>query len=60
MNNLDEDWREVDMEDLTDSDIMEFFRTHCVFNININATDDKTIRWIKRHKDQILPKDHGK
>lgn len=60
LNNLDPEWRQVDMDDLTDSDILEFFRLNCTFSININATDDKTVGWIKRHKDKILPIDHGK
>ncbi len=62
MNNVDEDWREVDKEDMSNDDIMEFLRIHCTFSVNINApkSDINTRMWIKKHSNWILDKKPGK
>lgn len=53
---IEEEWREVDKADMSNDDIIDFFRLHCVFSININAKDDATVRWIKKHPDWIMEK----
>jgi len=59
---LDEDWREVDKEEMSNDDIIEFIKLHATFHININAPkSDVNVRiWIEKHKDWILPKEPGK
>jgi len=59
LNNLDEDWREVDMEDMSNDDILDLLRTF-TFNVNINCKDDNVAEWIHKHPDWILAKKAGK
>jgi len=60
MNNLDEEWRVVDTEDMSVEDIMEFMKQNFTFSINLNSLDPKTQHWIKNNSAKILPRDHGK
>jgi len=57
---MDEEWREVDTEDMSAEDIMLFMKQNFTFNINLHSKDAKTQEWIKNHRAWILPKNHGR
>jgi len=60
MDLLEEEWREIDTEDMSIEDIMIFFKEVFTFNVNLNSKDHKTQNWIKNHSVWILPKKSGK
>ena len=59
MDRIESDWREVDMEDASADDIMEFFKMNATFSVDINCKDPILQSWIFKHKDWIKPKKGG-
>lgn len=56
MNAIEPDWREIDMDDASSDDIIEFMKLWATFSIDINSKDPNIISWVYKHKDWIKPK----
>lgn len=53
MDKVGQNWKEVDLERMSDADIIEFMRLNCTFSIDVNSKDPITIQWLYDHKHLI-------
>lgn len=56
MDRVESEWREVNMEDASTDDVIEFMKLWATFSIDINSKDPNIIKWVYNHKDWIKPK----
>ncbi len=56
LDKVESDFREINMEDASSDDIIEFMKLWATFSIDINSKDPNIIRWVYKHKDWIKPK----
>ncbi len=56
LDKVESDFREINMEDASSDDIIEFMKLWATFSIDINSKDPNIISWVYKHKDWIEPK----
>jgi len=53
MDEVEPNWKKINMKQFTDEDILTFLRQHCTFSVDINTKDTLMQQWIYTHKHLI-------